>query len=446
MKQRLRKDNSGKVLFLPIFFAATISNFLDCVSVLVDETIVGNLFEDAAFGAINVIEPYQMVESFLSYLICVGGVALIIRADGQKSYERVNELFSHCITACLLLGLICFTIYSVFGNLMADAVSGGTETRPYVLQAISWNRLDALVEPLYIFLFTYTLLKEGSLYALGVTIIEISSNALMSVLLGKTMGIGGVVLATGIAFCIGILLIILFLIFRKTQIRVRPCFKTNLLKEISVISFPESSLILSLAFLEAVINHVGLRGYGVQGIVVAAVVINVFEIVIYVSEGISGYETAALNKYLGQGDRERISECIHTTVRAAVGEGFVFSVLYFSMAEPLVTIFDINDPVTCELAVRAVRMIAFIPVIMCFTRIFAIFFQYTKRVGRAVLLIALSWGLFPGVLGWLLGQMSIEGLTLGVVFGSSVVLFLMILYIKIFKKEKIWEYDKYVEC
>ncbi|MCR5339659.1 MAG: hypothetical protein K6E75_13995 [Lachnospiraceae bacterium] len=442
MEQGALNKEQGKVLFFPIFLASTFSNFLDCVSILLDEMIVGNLFDDTAFGAINVIEPFQMIETFLAYMICIGGVAMIIRADGQKSYERINELFSHSITSCLLLGVIFFMIYSLFGNPMAKAVAGETETLPYVLQVISWNRLDALVEPTYVFLFTYVLLRGGSFYALFVTILEIALNFLLSVVLGKMMGIGGVVLATGIAFCIGILLLILFLFLKKEPIKVRPLFKAGLIKEMTVISFSEGSIVLAFAFMEAVTNQTSLTYYGIQGIAVAAVVINVFEIVIYVSEGISEYETAALNEYIGREDKDKVLQCMRVAIRAAVLEGAVFSILYFTMADTLVSLFDINDPLTGELAVKAVKMIAATPVIICLTRIFAIFYQYTKRVRRAAFLVIMSWGLLPALFVWLFGQIAIEGVTLGLILGSSVALFLMLLYVRGLKKEKFLEYKK----
>ncbi len=440
MKQKSIVNNTRIVWFFPIFLAATFSNILDCVSIFLDEAIIGNLFDDAAFGAVNMIEPYMMTESFFAYLISVGGVAMIIKASGQKAYDRINAVFSHCVTSCLLLGAICFLIYTIFETPMARLVSNETESMPYVLQAISWNRLNALLDPLYIFLFTYVLLRGGSFFALAVTIIEISSNCLLSIVLGEAMGIGGVLFASGLAYCIGIALVVLFLFLRKEQIKVRPGFDLKLAKETSMLGFPESSYVLALAIVEAVINQIATENYGIQGIAVAAVLINVYQIVIYVSEGISEYETAALNEYIGQGNREMIAKCIRTTVRAAFIEGLVISILYFLFAEDIVYIFDINDPATSAAAETAVRLLAFVPIIICFTRIIAVFYQYTGRGGRALFLIFMSWGLLPSLFGWLLGNVSLDGVTFGVIVGTSLALLLMLLYVKVLKKEKIMEY------
>ena len=57
------------VYFFPIFTVATFAVFLDMVSIVLDEAIVGNMFDDTAFGALNLLEPYSRLENFLSYLI-----------------------------------------------------------------------------------------------------------------------------------------------------------------------------------------------------------------------------------------------------------------------------------------------------------------------------------------------------------------------------------------
>ncbi len=439
MERNSLSNTSGKVLFFPLFLASTCSNLLDIVSIFLDETIVGNLFDDAAFGAINAAEPYLLVQSFVSYLITIGGVSLIIRADAEKQHDRANAIFSHSITSCLLLGGIFFAIYSLFGTQMAVAVSGGTEVEAYVNQVILWTRLCVLVEPLYIFLFTYTLLRVGAFYALAVTIIEIFTNYKLSVLLGREMGIGGVMFATGISYCIGILLIVLLILFKKMPIKLKLGFKKSLAKEVVIIGFPESSYILSVAFMETVINHFALTRYDVTGIAVASVVINLFELVLHVSEGISEYETAALNKYIGQRDADRLSQCIRVMLRAVVVEGLVFSILQLTLADALVSIFDIDDPVICDLAIRAVKIMAIAPLIICFTRIYAIFFQYTKRTARAAFLIIMSWGILPAAFGWMFGSLSVDGMVWGIVLGASVAVFIMLAYVVAIKKEKIWK-------
>ncbi len=431
-------SNKKIILFWPIFLTATFISILDCVSLLVDEAIIGNLFNDAAFGAINLTEPYGLVESFLSYLILTGGAAMIVRARGENNKKLMEDIFSHCITLCLLLGFLFVAILTVFRPQLAYLVAGGTESMPYVLQVIFWNRLSLFLDPIMSFLLCYVLYMGGcGLIAID-TLVFMGSNLALSIFLAKTMGIGGVVFASGIAKIIGILLLLLFFVNKKRKMSVRPYVNWNMTKELALIGFPESSFILSICLMEAVINQMALSRYGIQGITVATVAINVFEIIIYVSEGISEYETTALNEYLGQGSRSRIDWCIRVANKAAIIEGLIFSILFFAGAKGIVGIFDVDDPFAAEMAVRSVHMIAVIPIIICLTRVLAIFYQYTERTLRAAVLIDISWGILPALLGMLLGAVSIIGIPAGIALGASLVLFSMILYVKQTKKEKIW--------
>ena len=355
---------------------------------------------------------------------------MIVRARGENNKELMEKIFSHCITLCLLLGLLFAAIFTVFRPQLAYNVAGGTETMPYVLQVIFWDRLSVFMDPLMSFLLCYVLNMGGCGLVAVDTAVFMGSNTVLSVFLAKTMGIGGVVFASGIAKIIGVLLLLLFFVSKKRKMSFRPYVNWNMAKELALIGFPESSFILSLSLMEAVINRTAISRYGIQGIAVATVAIDVFEIIIYISEGISEYETTALNEYLGQGSRTRVDWCLRIAKRAAVIEGIIFSILLFAGAQGIVAIFDVDDPFAAAMAARSVQMIAVISIIICLTRVLAIFYQYTGRTLRAIALIDLSWGILPALMGMLLGTVSINGITAGIALGASIVLLFMTFYVK----------------
>ena len=77
--------------FFPIFLAATLAVMIDSVQLLIDEAVVGNLFDDVAFGAINLVEPYLLPH-----------LRRRNAADrphtGAKKPEEMQRLFNHCVT------------------------------------------------------------------------------------------------------------------------------------------------------------------------------------------------------------------------------------------------------------------------------------------------------------------------------------------------------------
>ena len=183
----LKRQNAAPrpVRFFPIFMAATLSVVIDSVRLLVNETVVGNLFDDVAFGAINLVEPYMMLVEFFSYLICVGGTAMSVRARGAKKPEEMQKIFNHCVTCCLLLGVFFFAVFSLFDEWFVTLVTQGSPAYSYTLEAFYWERFYLLLLPLYVFLFTYVLYFDGALVnSLTMVLMTIMDTGL-SVYLGR---------------------------------------------------------------------------------------------------------------------------------------------------------------------------------------------------------------------------------------------------------------------
>ena len=420
--------NLHTVRFFPIFLAATLAVMIDSVQLLIDETVVGNLFDDVAFGAINLLEPYLLLEEFFSYLICVGGTALIVRARGAKKPEELQKLFNHCVTCCLILGLVFCIVYSLFDESLVTLVAQDSPAYPFALQAFYWDRLYILILPLYVFLFTYVLYFDGALVDTISMLVMVLVNTGLSVFLGRRIGIAGVTCATFIANCVGILILGLYIMRKNHGFHYRPYVNPEYIKELTLLGLPESSFFLAIAILEAGVNALALKYYSIRGVAVVAVLINLYEIVAYTSEGISEYETVVVNQALGEKNRKALEYGMKVTFRAVLIESVVFSLLFLIAAPLLVGGFDIDDAETAETAILAVRILALSPIALTTARVTAIFHQYTKKIGRAVLIWISALGLVPLLLAALLSGVSLEALVWGVVLGSVISVALLWLF------------------
>ena len=420
--------NLHTVRFFPIFLAATLAVMIDSVQLLIDETVVGNLFDDVAFGAINLLEPYLLLEEFFSYLICVGGTALIVRARGANKPEEMQKLFNHCVTCCLLLGLVFCIVCSIFDESLVTLVAQDSPAYPFALQAFYWDRFYFLICPLYVFLFTYVLYFDGALVDTISMLVMVLVNTGLSVFLGRRIGIAGVTCATFIANCVGILILGLYIMRKNHGFHYRPYVNPEYIKELTLLGLPESSFFLAIAILEAGVNALALKYYSIRGVAVVAVLINLYEIVAYTSEGISEYETVVVNQALGEKNRKALEYGMKVTFRAVLIESVVFSLLFLIAAPLLVGGFDIDDAETAETAILAVRILALSPIALTTARVTAIFHQYTKKIGRAVLIWISALGLVPLLLAALLSGVSLEALVWGVVLGSVISVALLWLF------------------
>ena len=200
----------------------------------------------------------------------------------------------------------------------------------------------------------------------------------------------------------------------------------SFLKKIITLGLGESAIFFSVALMEFFANTMAVTRYDTAGIVVIPIVIDLLELVIYVSEGISEYETVALNEYIGRRDREKINKTMKTCVLACVAEGAVFSCLIAFMPYALLKMFDVDDVQTLESASAFVRLLMIPLIAVCFTRIRAIFYQYTDRVSRTIGIILGAWGVFPAIFCFLLGSISLQGLIWGLVIGVCAVPILLV--------------------
>ena len=412
-----QKITPGPIRFFPIFMAATLGVLIDSIRILVNEIVVGNLFDDIAFGAINLVEPYMMLVDFFSYLICVGGTSMIVRARGAKKPEEEQKLFNHSVTCCLIMGAVFFVLFSFFDEWFVGLVAQKGPAFAYTMEVFYWERFYLLLLPIYVYLITYVLYSDGTLVVSLTMILEALVDTGLSVYLGRRMGIGGVTCATFIAYCLSVLILILFVLVKKKGISYRPYVNPGYIKTLTALALPESSYLLAFVILEGGINTLAMKLYSVQGIAVAAVIINFFEIVVFLSEGISEYETVALNWALGEQNREDLRYGMRITFRADLIESLVFSLLFLFAAPLLVGFFDIDDPETARAAILATRILALSPIALITARVTAVFDQYTEKKVQAILIWLCCLGLLPVLLAAALSAVSLEGMIWGIALG-----------------------------
>ena len=435
MNTMVKSDSRDRVRFFPIFFASTLSVIMDSIQNLQDESIIGNLVDDDAFGAINLLEPLGLSEVFLTYMICFGGCALIAKADGKGDKRLSDRIFSHCFTACTLLGIIYGLIY-LFGNgTITDLLAGESTLAPYVSELIAGDLLEVVISPISVLLTIFVLYKGKAVLSSIAAVLQVASNFGASILLGEMMGVAGVVIGTGIANLLRILVLLIFFVKKENRVKLSPHIDKGLLKEASVLSFPDSSVVLMFLIAEMVMNQISMKGFGESGLVITSIAINLYQISYLFAGAISDYETLGINHYLGSGDNNGVRHTMKVSTRAALIEGAVFSLLYIVFADGLVGIFDVDNPEVSMAAANAVRIVALVPIMITLIYVMGTYYVYTGRVMRAFILMDGAWAVAPAIFAWLLGGISITGVTIGMVVGTMVWLLIMIIYAKLIRKQ-----------
>lgn len=429
------------VRFFSVFFAATLGILVDLITTFVDEVVAGDLFDDAAFASVNLIEPCTYFTAFAAYLISVGGCALIIRAEGAGDRKKMSELYSQSVILCVLCGIVLTLIYVLFTPQLVRLVADDPALYAQSLDYFKAMRFFPLVTIMDSFLFTYVLYRGGYVQFYAASMFRIITNVLLSYLLGLRMGLMGIGIASVASSLISLLFESTFLLTKKHGLKLRWYLNAREALVIAGLGLPESCVFVFGVIMEMAVNTFTLKHYGAAGVAAVSVVINVFEGMIYLSEGISEYESVALNRSIGRRDSRSMDRGISVTLRAAVIEGSVFTGLILLAANVLPAAFDIDDAGTARLAAVMLRILAPGAVFVCLVRVTAIFYQYTRRIKRTLILFGLFIAVLPSGLGMLFGQLAPEGIAAGISAGPAAALSLMYGYVRLIRKEKLFDYS-----
>lgn len=428
------------VRFFPVFLGATAGVLLEVIATLVDEIVVGNLFDDAAFASINLIEPYTLFEVFIAYLVTVAGAALIVRAHGAGDREKMGQLFSQTLIACGVCGAALMLVYVLFTPQLVRFVADDPAVYENAYAYFTAIRFYPLVDMFDTFMFAYVLYRGGYTHFYIAIAARIGLNVALSFALGPQLGLMGIGLASIISLVAALAIKLTFLFSKKHALRFRWYFNLREALEIAKIGFPESAISMFFVVMELAINTFTLKTYGVAGVAAVSVVINIFEIVFYLSEGISEYEIVAVNDSIGKNSSQSMDRAIRTTIRAALIEGAVLFGLVLLGSGVLPDAFDIDNEETFRLASVMLRILSPAALFICLTRIAAIFYQYTQRIPRTLILFCTAIALFPSLFGWLLGAVAPEGIAVGIALGPVAAFVLMVIYVRFIKKEKLFDY------
>lgn len=432
----IKKD----VRFFPIFIGATVGVILEIIATLVDEIVVGNLFNDEAFASINLIEPYTYFEVFIAYLVAVGAAALILRAHGADDHKKMSEIFSQTLILCGICGAVLTLLYVVFTPQLVAFVADDPSVYTNAFDYFTTMRFYPLVDMFDTFLFTYVLYRGGYVHFYLGILSRIGLNAVLSLLLGSQMGLAGIGLASIISIFVAIIIKCTFFFTKKHGLKFRWYLNGREAFEIAKLGFPESALSVFIVIMELAINAFTLENYAAAGVAAVAVVINIFEFTLYLSEGISEYEIVAVNDSIGKNSSESMDRAIKITKRAAVIEGAVLIGLILLASSVLPEAFDIDNEETARLATVMLLILAPTAIFICLTRVTAIFYQYTKRLRRTNILFGMAIALFPALFGILFGQIAPEGIAAGIAAGPFVAFMLMYGFVRFIKKEKLFDY------
>lgn len=353
-------DHFNYKRLLKFVFPSIIMMVFTSIYGVVDGLFVSNIVGKAAFAAINLIMPVDMIFGGIGFMLGTGGSALVAKTLGEKEPEKANRYFTMMILITAMIGVIT----SVIGIGIMRSVSvllGADEAMLpncilYGRIMMAFNISFMLQNAFQGFLIT----AEKPSLGLAVTVVAGITNMILDALFIGVFhwGVAGAAFATGLSQCVGGL-IPLFYFLRpnssllrlvKTKLEVRPIVKACINGSSEMVSSVTSSVV-GILYNFQLLKYAGQNGVASYGVLMY-VQFTLAAIFIGYSMGIA----PVIGYHYGADNHSELKNLLKKSTLLMVGIGGIMVLTAEVFAVPLAKIFVGYDADLLNMTVYALRI------------------------------------------------------------------------------------------
>ncbi|WP_059068108.1 MATE family efflux transporter [Mediterraneibacter massiliensis] len=353
-------DHFNYKRLLKFVFPSIIMMVFTSIYGVVDGLFVSNIVGKAAFAAINLIMPVDMIFGGIGFMLGTGGSALVAKTLGEKEPEKANRYFTMMILITVIIGVIISAIGIGIMRPVSIFLGADEAMLPncilYGRIMMAFNVSFMLQNAFQGFLIT----AEKPSLGLAVTVIAGITNMVLDALFIGVFhwGVAGAAFATGVSQCVGGL-IPLFYFLRlnrsllrlvKTKLEIRPIVKACVNGSSEMVSSVTSSVV-GILYNFQLLKYAGQNGVASYGVLMY-VQFTLAAIFIGYSMGIA----PVIGYHYGADNHSELKNLLKKSTLLMVGIGGIMVLNAEVFAVPLAKIFVGYDMDLLNMTVHALRI------------------------------------------------------------------------------------------
>lgn len=353
-------DHFNYKRLLKFVFPSIIMMVFTSIYGVVDGLFVSNIVGKAAFAAINLIMPVNMIFGGIGFMLGTGGSALVAKTLGEKEPEKANRYFTMMILITAIIGVITSVIGIGIMRPVSILLGADEAMLPncilYGRIMMAFNISFMLQNAFQGFLIT----AEKPSMGLAVTVVAGITNMILDALFIGVFhwGVAGAAFATGLSQCVGGL-IPLFYFLRpnssllrlvKTKLEVRPIVKACINGSSEMVSSVTSSVV-GILYNFQLLKYAGQNGVASYGVLMY-VQFTLAAIFIGYSMGIA----PVIGYHYGADNHSELKNLLKKSTLLMVGIGGIMVLTAEVFAVPLAKIFVGYDVDLLNMTVHALRI------------------------------------------------------------------------------------------
>ncbi len=408
----------------------TLTSLLVTAVLMADTFIAGLMLGEHGVAGVNLVMPIYSLASFFGLMFSLGVPILYSHHVGALQKEEADRTFGAGLLNTIIIGVLLFILLLFFGDAYLRFYGTSSEILEMARGYLKWMKFVIMLNPVYS-------LVSGMVYADGDETISAAAdlisgvgNIILSVILGRILGIEGLGLASFISLIVAFGTLFIHLAKKGNSLRLNLYFSTDIAKEIIKYSIVDSSTYLFIAIFTFGCNRLVVYFLGSDMIFVASVIIMVRELEI-LFDGIGSAITPLVSLYLGEETYGGVHEIWRHAKRTERIESILVTGLILIFAPLIVQLIGVTDPQYIRIAAMELRILCLSMIFTCRQYLDSSYYIIVGKIPLGVFICALRdlvISLPLATLGTLIG--GINGLGICLMLAQPISYFISVAYTK----------------
>lgn len=366
-------------IYVKLFISTFVIQIVNTVSFFLDFIIPGSFLGEEALSVITLVMPMLLLVMAFTDTVSMGSSHVFSQEIGAGNQLMAARYLTATLVGSFLTGMLFFLLGWVFLDPLVDLL-GADETVFDTTKQVTFFSLGYFILVPFMMCLDFFARNDGRIrLSAGSNIVFIICNVVLNIyLVGYTsLGILGAPLSALLSALLGIICLLPAFFYKNTTLHFsRQASLSDFLHVLRMgIGLSFKHIYQGATIL--VFNNFLMDFYGMVGVVVYSIIVNVQALVSGIFDSIRECMQPLLSSYLGEKNLLGIRE----TIRCSCAMGIFFCLLCWAFLElmPVSTlyIFGIDDEEILVLCMEAIHIYAFILPFFCFTEIISSYYQFS---------------------------------------------------------------------
>ncbi len=426
----------GTKKFDSIFSAATLEMIVGVMFSATDVFVTGHIVGIDGLAAMGIFTPLTAISIFVELLISAGTGMVYAGYIGQYKTDDANKAFGTGLIISIIAGVLFSLIVYISLPAYISFVGVSDNIRELILSYMTYVYLNMLIAPVVSLLCEMVYADGDEAIGAAANIVMPLLNVVISVLLGRRMGIMGIGLGTLLSTLAASLILAVHFFKKKNNLHPKLGIKKDDIREMVLFGINDEMMLLLLPVLFFIITKIMTAFFGERYLPILTVIYTIIELTI-VFEASGEAMKPIVPMYLGDDNKPAIKKLAIHAIKVNILLAIIFLILMVSFAKQINAVFDMDEPYLMTLCTIGIRIYAIAFPGLSINSVFNSIYLMTGHKGLAllenVLTMFVSNVLVVPVCMWVFG---IYGVWIGFAIAPyfAMLMFFTIVFLKFGKK------------